>query len=75
MPFADRDAGLPVQKYDAAVHIVRDQVTGQFKAIIVSDLAADAIKPVADEVRQFCSDPKSVVLTVSTNMLINWVEI
>lgn len=76
MPFADRDAGLPaVQKFDARVDLVRDHVNGGFKAIIVTDLDEGPAKTVADEVVKWCTDPRSVVTVVSTNVLINWVEI
>lgn len=76
MPFADRDAGLPgVQKYDSRVDIVRDHVSGGFKAIVVSDLSVDDLKLIASEIKQWCTDPKSVVLGISTNTLVNWVEI
>lgn len=73
MPFADRDQGLPIQKIDAAIHIIRDGV--RFKAIVVTDLEEKDSRPIADEIGKWCSDPRMTAIVVSPNVAINWVEI
>lgn len=72
MPFADRDAGMPIQKFDAAFHIVRDGVSGAFKAIIVTALDTKEAAPLSRELAKWCTDPDQPVLVVSPNVAIHW---
>lgn len=75
MPFADRDAALPVQKVDALIHVARDGVTGGFKAIVVTDLATNDAAAITRELAKWCTDPANPVIVVSSNFAIKWAEI
>lgn len=73
MPFADRDQGLPIQKIEAAIHIVRDGA--RFKAVVVTDLPTEDSALIAAEIAKWCSNPSMGAIVVSSTVAINWVEI
>jgi hypothetical protein len=71
MPFAQTNEDG--KRYDAVLHLVRDG--DLFKAVLVTDLEKSLADTVSAEVEHWCSDPDESVLVVSTNVLLNWVEI